>query len=58
MAIPGVEFESEFVKVKLAVVAKTMAAITEVRIHRNYSSLQATTTTTMVQIMRIVYPLA
>ena len=57
MAIPGVEFESEFVKVKLAVVAKTIVAITEVRIHRNYSSLQATTTT-MVQIMRIVYPLA
>lgn len=56
MAMAVVKFESEFVKVKLAVVAKTMAAITEVRIHRYYSSLQATTT--MVQIMRIVYPLA
>jgi hypothetical protein len=57
MAMAVVKFESEFVKVKLAVVAKIMAAITEVGIHRDYSSLQATTTT-IVQIMRIVYPLA
>ena len=39
MAIPGVEFESEFVKVKLAVVAKTMAVIAEMGIHRYYSLL-------------------